>query len=210
MTRRRTDRAAGAAWSIAGARRRPDASLSGSAERRPEQNRGGGLRPHERRNRMIRYLSPMRLLAAAVAFCIVLFAIGWTMREDPSDKPYLKILGGGFMFNYREGEVFYGFTAVVTRPRARGSIIEAEFENPAGGEPFVVSERVSTMTDRYALRSPPIRGVEEGKPYQVAIRVYDREKEDLLWTTTRDYKSQISDEVVPDKPLVVGPVYALN
>lgn len=159
---------------------------------------------------MIRHLSPMRLLAAAVAFCIVLFAIGWTMREDPSDKPYLKILGGGFMFNYREGEVFYGFTAVVTRPLASGSIIEAEFENPAGGAPFVVSERVSTMTDRYALRSPPIRGVEEGKPYHVAIRVYDREKEQLLWTTTRDYKSQISDEVVPDKPLVVGPGYALN
>src|SRR5690606_40787351 len=104
---------------------------------------------------MIRYLSPMRLLAAAVAFCIVLFAIGWTMREDPSDKPYLKILGGGFMFNYREAEVFYGFTALVERPLASGSIIEAEFENPGGGESLVVFERVSTMTDTYALRSPP-------------------------------------------------------
>lgn len=158
----------------------------------------------------MKMLSLRNVVIGAVALCAVLFAFGWYWREDPANDPYLKILGGGFMFNYRQGEVFYGFTAQVVRPLASGSIIEATFENPAGGAPLVVSERVSTMTDRYALRTPPIRGVEAKKPYHVAIKVYDREKKTLLWNAEHSYASVISDIVVPDKPLTIGPGYHLN
>lgn len=154
--------------------------------------------------------SEKKVLGIAVSLCAVLFAIGWFSREDPSSQPYLKIMGGGFMFNYRNAEIFYGFTAQVVRPLASGSIIEASFEDPAGGPPHLVSERMSTMTDRYSLRSPPIRSVEAGKPYQVAIKVYDRERKQLLWEDDRSYKSQISDRVVPQKPLTVGPGYHRN
>lgn len=151
-----------------------------------------------------------RIVLGLIALCGVLFVIGWLTRNDPANDPYLKILGGGFMFNYREAEVFYGFTAQVARPLASGSIIEALFEDPGGGEAFVVSERVSTMTDRYALRSPPLRGVEAKKPYQVEIRVYDREKKRLIWETERFFSSQISDQVVPETALTVGPGYHRN
>ena len=155
-------------------------------------------------------ISLRSIIIAALALCAVLFAIGWFTRNDPSQDPYVKILGGGFMFNYRQGEVFYGFTAQVVRPLASGSIIEATFEDPAGGAPLVVSERVSTMTDRYALRTPPVRGVEAKKPYKVSIRVYDREKTSTIWEVDTTFASQISDKVVPDRPLTVGPGYHLN
>lgn len=150
------------------------------------------------------------VVGAAIAFCAVLFAVGWFLREDPSNKPYLEILGGGFIFNYREGEVFYGFTAAVVRPLASGSIVEASFEDPAGGPALVISKRVSTMTDRYAFRSAPVRDVEAGKPYHVAIKVYDRERKELIWQAERTFKSQISDKVVPEKPLTIGPGYHRN
>lgn len=155
-------------------------------------------------------LSFRSIIIAALALCAVLFAVGWFTREDPADAPYLKILGGGFMFNYREAEIFYGFTAQVVRPLASGSIIEARFDDPAGGAPLVVSERVSTMTDRYALRTPPVRGVEAKKPYRVEIRVYDRTKTTLLWQEEHSYASQIADTVVPEKPLTIGPGYHRN
>ena len=71
-------------------------------------------------------------------------------------------------------------------------------------------ERVSPMTDRYALRSPPIRGVEANRPYHVAVRVLDRTESKELWATTLNFTSQISDEVVPDKPLIIGPGYTKN
>ncbi|MDV6228676.1 hypothetical protein R2G56_20500 [Nitratireductor aquimarinus] len=158
----------------------------------------------------MRAFSFRNIIIAALALCAVLFAVGWFTREDPADAPYLKILGGGFMFNYREAEIFYGFTAQVVRPLASGSIIEATFEDPAGGAPLVVSERVSTMTDRYALRTPPVRGVEAKKPYRVDIRVYDRAKTTLLWQEEHSYASQIADTVVPEKPLTIGPGYHRN
>ena len=109
-----------------------------------------------------------RIVAASLAVLAVLFAIGWMTRVDPGETPYVKVLGGGFIFNYRIGEVHYGFTAVVQRPLASGSIIEASFEDPGGGPPHVVRTRVDARTTRYSLHSPPVRGVEKDRPYEVA------------------------------------------
>ena len=159
---------------------------------------------------MFEKLSLNHLIAAAAVLLALLFAIGWMTREDPETKPYLGILGGGFMFNYREGDVYYGFTAMVQRPLPTGSIIEASFEDPGGGEPLVVRQRVGTDTERYSLRSPEVRGVEAGKPYHVAIRIFDRGKQNLLGMQSLDFTSKISDDVVPDKPLVIGPGYTPN
>jgi hypothetical protein len=155
-------------------------------------------------------ITPFRAIAAAVSLAAVLFAVGWLTREDPANKPFLEILGGGFVFNYRIADNFYGFTALVSRPLESGSIIEARFENPEGGEPLVVRERVSPMTNRYPMRTPPLRGVEAHKPYKVTIRVLDREETREIWSTTRSYSSQISDAKTPDKPLTIGPGYHLN
>lgn len=150
-------------------------------------------------------------VTAAVLLLVPLFVIGWLTREDPGEKPYLQILGGGFIFNYRVADVFYGFTAVVQRPLPTGSIIEAAFEDPGGGEAHTVRQRIGGVEmTRFAMRSPPVRGVEAGKAYHVAIRVFDRDERQLLWEHDMEFRSQISDAVVPDEPLIVGPGYTRN
>ena len=159
---------------------------------------------------MLDRLSLRRLIAGCVALLVPLFAIGWLTREDPADKPLLQISGGGFIFNYRVAEVYYGFSAYVMRPLPVGSIIEAEFEDPAGGAAHRARLRVGADTRHYSLRSPPVRGVEAGRPYHVAIKVFDREEKELIWQHELDIKSQISDAVVPDQPLTIGPGYAKN
>lgn len=157
---------------------------------------------------MFRKVSLRGLIGASIGLVVVLLAIGWLTREDPANKPYLKILGSGFLFNYRVADVTYGFTALVIRPLPVGSIIEARFEDPAGGEDHVVRKRVGTDTARYAFQSPSVRGVVAGKPYGVAIDVYARDGKELLWQHAVSIKSQISDDVVPDEPLTTGPGYA--
>jgi hypothetical protein len=159
---------------------------------------------------MAAYFTPFRMVTAGVALVAVLFAVGWATRQNPADKPMLNILGGGFIFNYRIADIYYGFTAVVQRPLESGSIIEARFENPAGGKELVVRERVSPMTNRYVFRSPPVRGVEAGRPYKVEVRVLDRLETGELWSTRLDFASQISDRNMPDKPLTIGPGYHSN
>ena len=151
-----------------------------------------------------------RIVGASVALLAMLMAVGWLTREDPETRPYLKILGGGFIFNYRVADVHYGFTAIVDRPLPTGSIIEAAFEDPAGGADHVVRQRVGTGTNHYSLHSPPVRGVEADKPYRVAIRVLDRTEQQLLWAHELAFRSRISDAVVPGRPLTIGPGYARN
>lgn len=155
-------------------------------------------------------VTPQRLVAATLVLLAALFAVGWATRNDPSDKPLLTIVGGGFVFNYRLADVYYGFTAVVQRPLEAGSIIEARFEDPGGGEEMVVRERVTARTPRYSLRSPSVRGVEARRPYKVAVRVLDRQDTHEIWSTTLDFTSQISDSEMPDQPLTIGPGYAKN
>lgn len=159
---------------------------------------------------MLERVSLKAVIIASILVLGPLFAIGWATREDPAETPLLGVAGGGFVFNYREGEVFYGFTAVVQKPLASGSIIEASFEDPTGKADHVVRERVTPMTNKYSLRSPPVRGVEAGKDYHVAIRVLDRTGEEELFAANRTYSSQIDDTMVPDQPLTVGPGYHLN
>lgn len=159
---------------------------------------------------MLDRLTLRHVVVATIILLAPLFAVGWLTRADPTDAPYLKILGGGFIFNYRIADVHYGFTAVVARPLESGSVIEAVFEDPGGGPPLVVRERVSTMTDRYALRSPPVRGVEAGRPYKVDVNVFDRLETRALWTHSMNFRSQISDASISDQPLTIGPGYHRN
>lgn len=149
--------------------------------------------------------SEKTVVILAMSLCTVLFAVGWFTREDPAEKSYLQVSGGGFIFNYRTAEAFYGFTADVLRPVEVGSILEATFENPSGGDPYVVSDRLTARTTTYSLRTPPLQGIAAHKPYIVAIRLYDRQHDNLIWEMQRSYSSQLSDEVMPKHPLTIGP-----
>lgn len=150
-----------------------------------------------------------RVVAALAAAIAVALALAYVLanRPPPDAKPYLTFLGGGFIFNYRIAEVTYGFTAEVTRPLPVGTIIEAAFEDPAGGEPLLVQARVGTERLRYSLTSPPVEGVEAGRSYHVAVRLIARDGGEILARYERDYVSQIGQEVMPEGPLTIGPGY---
>ena len=151
-----------------------------------------------------------KVVAGAVGLVVVLFAIGWITRQDPAEKPYIGIAGGGFIYNYREADVFYGFTADVLKPLPVGSLMVADFEDPAGGPALTVETRLNARSTRYGVHSPSVRGIKAGKPYHVSIRLYDHTRTKLIWVGEKDFVSQIDDIIVPEKPLTIGPGYFPN
>jgi hypothetical protein len=151
-----------------------------------------------------------RIVAGAAGLLVVLLAIGLAMREPVGDKPYLRIAGASFIFNYRVAEVFYGFTAEVQRPVRNLSLLEAVFEDPGGGAPIRVTERLNPRTKRYSLRTPPVRGVEKDRPYKVVVRLIQNGDDAILFEEEFTVRSQMADDVVPDRPLTVGPGYMRN
>src|SRR3954471_10740191 len=81
--------------------------------------------------------------------------------EDVS-KPYLDFAGGGFIFNYRNAEAFYGFVAKPLRRLPEGGVIEARFDIPGSAEPYVATEKVVPGQMQYSFKTPFLTGIEKG------------------------------------------------
>ena len=153
----------------------------------------------------------LRWIAAGAVGLIVFFslALGYVLsqRDVVASRPYLQVLGGGFVFNYRVNDTYYGFTARIVRPVPVGTILEASFEDPAGGAPIVVRQRVGTGQVQYVLRTPELHNVQKDRSYNVEIRLLDRTSESVIWATRREYHSVLDQSVMPEGPLTVGPGY---
>lgn len=87
-----------------------------------------------------------------------------------------------------------------------GTIIEARLEDPAGGAPFVIRETASWDRLEYVFRSPPVRGVQAGRDYRVEVRLLEPGGR-LLATYARNFRSDVDQEVLPERAPVVGPGY---
>ncbi|MGJ8572436.1 MAG: hypothetical protein ACSHXI_17235 [Hoeflea sp.] len=151
-----------------------------------------------------------KAVAAMIGLTCLLLGLGWATRENPAEKPYLGIVGGGFVYNYREAQVYYGFVVRILKPLPAGTWLIAEFEDPVRGPPLVVETRLHARSVSNGVHSPNVRGVMAGKPYHVAIKLYDYTRTKLIWTVEKEFTSQIDESVVPDKPLTIGPGYFPN
>jgi hypothetical protein len=130
-------------------------------------------------------------------------------RESGGEGEFFEVSGKLFIFNYRVATATYLVTLRPLAPMREGDVVVARFEDPAGGEPIVVSSRIWPKQEKVVLESPPLRCVRKGRPYRVAIRIEDaagavRQTIETTMTSTED------QEILPDRPLVVGPVYTPN
>lgn len=121
---------------------------------------------------------------------------------------YLEIAGGGFLFNYRNAEATYGIVLVPRRDPPAGAVIEASFQDPAGGPPFLVS-RPARGGGRIELQSPPLKGVKKGVPYHVTVLLKAADGSEIV-KLEKDFTSDLDQSVLPDKPLAIGPGYQAN
>lgn len=142
--------------------------------------------------------------ALTVALAVLLMA---GCDDEPGDKPYLEFAGGGFIFNYRLATADYGFVARVVRDIPAGSIIEAQFENPSGGEPIVIRQSAEARRRNYVFRTPPLQGVKADQDYHVELRLLDPTGQQVIASYSRSFRSDIGQDVLPKHPLTVGPGY---
>jgi hypothetical protein len=148
----------------------------------------------------------MVMLRLLPVFLALLLLIGC----DEQKGPYLSFAGGGFVVNYRIGEMYYGFVAKPERKLPEGSVIEARFEDPAGGAEIVVDTPVRSGQLQYMFRTPPLKGVKKDKEYRVEMRLLDKPQGTVLASLSRSFRSTADQSAIPDKPLVVGPGYMPN
>ena len=150
------------------------------------------------------------MLTSAILSLGIALAACDDQGEKAADEPYLEITGGGFVFNYRVADAYYGFVAKPLRSLPEGASLEARFEDPAGGPSYLEQQPAADNALRYSFRSPPLQGIEAGRPYAVELRLVAADQKTVLQSLTRTYTSQLDQEVNPEKPLTVGPSYHKN
>jgi hypothetical protein len=143
-------------------------------------------------------------------FVSALAALFLLIGCDGDKGPYLSFAGGGFVFNYRIGEMYYGFVVKPERRLPEDSVIEARLEDPAGGPDIVIDMPTRSGQLQYMFRTPAVKGVKKDKDYRVEMRLLDKPQGTVLASMSRTFRSTVDQSELPDKPLVVGPGYTPN
>lgn len=124
-------------------------------------------------------------------------------------EPLLVAQGGGFVFNYREARAHYGLAVKPQRAMPKDAVVEARFDNPAGGPPIVAVRRFDGTPRPIILETPSLTGIRKGVDYQVVVEVKTPAGV-VIGSFTKAYQSDLDQSVLPKAPLVIGPGYQPN
>lgn len=149
-------------------------------------------------------MNGMMKLTVAVALVSGLLA---GCGEEES-KPYFTFAGGGFIFNYRNADAYYGFVLKPVRTTPEGAELEVDFELPQLGQHDIQRIRLREGQLQYAFRSPDLSNIKRNHPYKVVVRVLSDGIE--LASYTKTFATDIDQSSLPREPLVVGPGYQPN
>jgi hypothetical protein len=126
-----------------------------------------------------------------------------------SEDRLFEISGRLVVFNYRLARATFVVTLRPLQPMEEGQIAVASFQNPAGGEPLVVEQKVWPKLDKVTLESPALFCIAKDKPYAIAISIKGADGAILQKIDTTLMSTQ-DQSVLPDRPLVIDQLYTPN
>ncbi|WP_117194156.1 hypothetical protein [Rhizobium terrae] len=139
-----------------------------------------------------------------------LAALALAACQRKADEPLAELSGRVFIFNYRVAAANYVITLRKTAPFPEGAYAEAEFENPQGGAPLTARQKLFPAMEKIVLESPDLKCVKKDKTYSVKIRLVGADRKPLQTIETSVTSNMEQTEMMPSKPLVVGPIYTPN
>ena len=146
---------------------------------------------------------PLLALLLLGLFCVS------ACRDTGKEGEFFVIAGKLFVFNYRVATATYLVNIEPLQPVEAGQTVVATFEDPAGGSDIVVRQKIWPKLPKTTIESPPLRCVAKGKPYRVSIRI-EAADGSVRQTIDTTMVSSEDQNLLPDRPLVVGPLYTSN
>ena len=146
-------------------------------------------------------------LVFAICCCLGL-VLSACKEETPT--PFLKIVGGSFLFNYRYSTMSYGFVARQLKPLPEGSVLEASFDLPGTERKFVIAKPAKAGQLHYSFETEPLHGVKKDMPYKVQLKLLEANTGKELGLVEQVFKSDVDQDTLPTRAPVVGPGYQTN
>ncbi len=127
--------------------------------------------------------------------------------KDDASTAYVQFVGGGFIFNYRTANHYYGFVVRQKKPLPEGSRLEARFEVPGGGPEQVVEQPTRPGQLQYVFQTGDLDGIVKDHPYKAILRILDGTTGAVIASYETNFKSAVDQSTLPEGPLVIGPGY---
>ncbi|TJU98266.1 MAG: hypothetical protein E5Y12_24085 [Mesorhizobium sp.] len=156
---------------------------------------------------MLRRISRSVVVGAMLIAAVALGACRDTGKDG--EGKLFEVSGKIFVFNYRLARATYVVTLRPLQPMGEGQVAVASFQNPAGGAPIVVEQKVWPKLDKVSLESPALTCIVKNKPYAIAISIKGADGAVLqkIETTLMSTEDQ---SILPDRPLVIDQLYTAN
>ncbi len=148
---------------------------------------------------------PTKLFDRRRLVSLLLAPLLWGCGDDPA-RPYLEYAGGGFVFNYRTANHFYGFVVRQAKPLPDGARLKVIFEVP-GGKTETQEEPAVPGRLQYKFQTGDLEGIVPGHPYVATLLVLDGPTGQELGRLTHSFKTDADQSKLPGRPLVTGPGY---
>jgi hypothetical protein len=127
--------------------------------------------------------------------------------KDDTSTAYVEFVGGGFIFNYRTANHYYGFVVRQKKPLPEGSSLEARFEVPGSEPEQVVEQPMRRGQLQYVFQTGDLDGIVKDHPYKVTLRILDGTTGAVIAKYETTFKTDVDQSTLPGGPLVVGPGY---
>jgi hypothetical protein len=139
---------------------------------------------------------------------LVLLVAGLATACTKQEAPYMDVIGGGFIFNYRLAIAFAGVVVVPLRAMPDKSEIEVSIENPAGGAPIIMRQAPTTR-GKIEFNTEPLTGIKVDTDYDVTVRLVAADGKELQ-RVDKVFRSNVDQSILPEAPLTIGPGYTPN
>ncbi|RWI29009.1 MULTISPECIES: hypothetical protein [unclassified Mesorhizobium] len=151
------------------------------------------------------------LRLAVVGAMLVAAATLGACRDTGNDGEgrLFEISGKLVVFNYRLARATFVVTLKPLQPMEEGQVAVASFQNPAGGEPLIVEQKVWPKLGKVSLESPALSCIARDRPYAISISITDTHGAILQKIDTTVMSTQ-DQSVLPDRPLVIDQLYTPN
>lgn len=130
----------------------------------------------------------------ALVFAVALLASCGITPPTPAESEYFRSLGGGFNFDRDTKMASYGITIVSKGKVASGNVIEARFENPAGGEDLIQTRVVAEGESQFVFTSPPVEGLKAYSNYGIEFVLYETSAQDKVLGTHKQQLQNIINQ----------------
>ena len=127
--------------------------------------------------------------------------------KDDASTAYVEFVGGGFIFNYRTANHYYGFVVRQKKPLPEGSRLEARFEVPGSEPEQVVEQPMRRGQLQYVFQTGDLNGIVKDHPYKATLRILDGTTGAVIAEYETTFKTAVDQLTLPQGPLVVGPGY---